>query len=191
MKSFTGILHAHVAAAVIRQTDKGKEFLSIKADPIADKPGEDAPPPVWVTSFHKTHIAAKLSEGMRIRAEGPLQPHFYLSDGKERCTLRLEVRDQDKLTIAIEATPRPLPDAQPAGTMAGGPSSRTKASTTSTGSVKAAAPSDGSATHASLSDFEPKNKPKLSPEKLMALSFPAEVNTGKRYERPFDDALPF
>ncbi len=177
MKPLTAILHANIAAAAIRKTDSGKEFLSLKADPITDKPAPEPPVPVWITSFHRSHIAAGIHEGMRVRAEGPLRPHYYTKDGAQRCTLHLDVVDREKLTFMIEVDAGPLASAQPAGQKAAGRFSHTKASvSTPAGSVRALAPSDGSAITASLSDFEPKNKPKYTEVERFGMQFPGEAS---------------
>jgi hypothetical protein len=171
VKPLVGILHATIAAATVRKTEAGKEFLSIKAEPITDKPAAEPPLPVWITTFHKTHIAAGILEGMRVRAEGPLRPHYYTKDGAQRCTLHLDVVDKEKLTFMVEVDAGPLACAQPAGVKVAGRSTRTKASaSTPAGSLRALVPSDGSAIIASPS------KGKWTAEELALLAGPGKAS---------------
>lgn len=181
MKSLIGILRAEVAAATVRTTDSGKEFLSVKAVPITDKPGEGAPAPVWVRSFHKTHITAKLIPGMRIRAEGPLFPHYYEQYGQQRCTLRLDVAGRDDLTMMVDATAAPFPDAQPAGEKEVGQGvPRMKALTMPVDS-SVLVPSIGSVTTACRSELPLAEKP---PQFV----FPAEITGAKsKFGGGFDE----
>lgn len=162
MKSLTAVLHARVAEAEIRKTATGKDYLSIKAE-LLDEAKAEKCGPIWVTSFHKSHITAGLHPGMRIRVEGALDVQRYEKDGEKRVSLRLTA---DDLMVMVEAT-IPLPPFEK-------PASEQEIPNL-----------------AALDHFLPKNKPKLPPEQLAALSMPAAKITGKRHERPFDDALPF
>ena len=81
-------LCAHVEAVEIRESKTGKKYLSIKAQPIGPKGEPLDVQPIWVISYHNTHMAADVRPGMGIRAEGALDPHIYEKDGRERCTMR-------------------------------------------------------------------------------------------------------
>ena len=176
MKSLTAVLHARVAEAEIRKTATGKDYLSIKAE-LLDEAKAEKCGPIWVTSFHKSHITAGLHPGMRIRVEGALDVQRYEKDGEKRVSLRLTA---DDLTIMVEAAPKceTQKPAPPANSMA-----CVRASISAT--------LNGTQDWSAIDVFEPKNKPKLPPEKIAELSMPAAKNSGKRHERPFDDALPF
>jgi len=111
VKSLTAVLHARVIEADIRQSAKGRDYLSLKAEPVEEKTAAKVGA-IWVTSFHKSHMTAGIKPGMQIRVEGPLDVQRYEKDGEQRITLWLTA---DGITLAVEAGNGPLADAQAAG----------------------------------------------------------------------------
>ena len=174
MKS-TGTLYARVLDAEPRKSAKNRDYLSIKGE-LLDPEQARKSGPVWITSFHRTHLAAGIRPGMEIEARGAFD---YARDSENKPRLWLTA-DFIALMITVPkeaVTESPLASAQPAGTMAGGLSSRTNASgSMRAGSEKGSAQSDGSVTHASLSDFAPRSKPKLTEVERFGLQFPGEAS---------------
>ena len=196
MKS-TGTLYARVSDAEIRKSAKGRDYLSIKGE-LLDAEQARKGGPVWITSFHKTHIGAGIRPGMEIEARGAFD---YARDSENKPRLWLTA-DFIALLLSVPVqeavTESPLPSAQPAGKKVGGHArSETKALTMPVDS-SVLAPGFGSAMAASrfsvpvppfekpaskqqvpnlaALDFEPRSKPKLTEVERFGLQFPGEAS---------------
>ncbi len=179
MKSLTAVLHARVLEAEIRQLAKGRDYLSLKAEPIEEKTANKVGA-IWVTSFHKSHMAAGIKPGMQIRVEGPLDVQRYEKDGEQRITLWLTA---DGLTIAVDAAPKEVKcEAQKPVPLASAPAD---------GQGSTSATQNDMQNGSVIDVFGPRNEPKLSRAEITELMFPAEKRGGKRHDRPFDDPIPF
>ena len=155
---------ALIADIKVRQTKQHpKDFISLRVNLLDDPEGEE---PIWVSTFHDVaDLKETLLQGQRIKIEGKIKPHRYTdSTGIERFIMKV---DADEIALVL------------------------------TGQEKEAAKAKEKERKAQkLASKEAQPALNLTDDDMFKSSAklyqgPADMATGRKYERPFDDPLPF
>ena len=151
--------------AVIKTTAAGQEYLAVTVTPLKEE-GER----IWVSAFHNyDELIDQIKPEQVLYVEGTMKLVRWDRAGTPQSALRVTA---ERIEIMFDLDARPKPRAKPA--------------------AKAAA----------LAEMAPAAQPALllpgageDEKKLKSATglyqAPAAVDTGKRYDRPFADPLPF
>ena len=151
--------------AVIKTTAAGQDYLAVTVTPLKED-GER----IWVSAFHNyDELVGHIKPEQVLYVEGTMKLVRWDRAGTPQSALRVTA---ERIEIMFDLDARPKPRAKPAAK---------------------AAPQETSAPvqqpGLALSSSAERQKELKSPAGLYQA--PAAMDTGKKYDRPFDDPLPF